>query len=611
MHPDVEKLVEAGNITPEVGEKLSAIAPGTYRVHKSYGSGVVSAWDLSTGKVTINFEEVQGKEMGIKLALDKTEALESTDMRAHKVSQMDELKDLADNNPVELVIRTLESHGGKMTLDQLDAELSGSVIPAKVYKKWWEKTKKALRESKRASVPTKRSDPLLLRDASASPGEHLVGVFEEARNPKAKVKALEAIQREAPLVAADKELIAKAYEFVNESARQLLKLAPAQALELVALRDDIADETETQDLISDNALRITDVLQVNPSSLAEDLASLAAARLKRILEAFPGAFGDSWVEQTLKVFDQISSRGVSEIAKLMTEKEQMDPFLEHVKVGVSRHSLGPDALAWICRERKKAAEPVFGREVGSVILTVLELDTMDDGPRKAGRLATLLAEDKELISDLLDGVAINEVRLFARKLLASPAFPELDRKSLMARVIKKYPQTQDMVSGEAVGKAEEALIVSYESLERRKAEYDDLVNKRIPQNIKEISIARDHGDLRENFEYKAARQMQSVLNRRKIDLGRDLERARATDFSGADPSSVNIGTKVTLKDESGVSKIYSIMGAWDGDPEKNLVSYLSHMGQSLVGKVVGDKAIIRDMETEIEGEVTVEKIQTL
>ncbi len=612
MHPDVAKLVEAGRITEAVGEKLSTIAPGKYRMHKGYGGGLVKEWDLFTGKVTIDFEKEKNKVMGLKLALEKTEALEDDDLRAQKVSQLDELKELAEKDPVELVARVLRSRaGGKMTLDQFDAELIGSVIEEKIYKKWWEKTKKALRESKAVSVPTKRTDPLVLRDESASPGEALVEDLDQARSPRARVKAFDAIQREAPLVASVDGLLQKAFHIASDAALKLLKLSPSHALELVALRDEIAAETKREDDIAEGAPRISEILQVAEGTLAEDLNQVAAARLKRILEAFPLAFGDDWVPQILRVFDRISARGVSEIAKLLLEKEETEKFEEHIRVAVSRHVLGPDALAWICRERKKAAENVFTGAVGSVILTVLEQDSMDDGPRKAGRLANLLMDDKALIPDLLSNEEINDVRNFARKLLSSPAFPDLDRKSLMARVIKAYPETQDMVTGEAKGGKDETLLVSWESLDRRKAEYEDLVNNRIPANVKDISIARSYGDLRENFEYHAAKQMQNVLNTRKNELERDLERARPTEFTGADTSAVNIGTKIVLTFEDGSDHDYTVLGAWDADPEKQVLSYLSQMGQALLGKAVGETAEIHDPETEKLITVTVKSIEAI
>jgi transcription elongation GreA/GreB family factor len=236
---------------------------------------------------------------------------------------------------------------------------------------------------------------------------------------------------------------------------------------------------------------------------------------------------------------------------------------------------------------------------------------MDDGPRRSGRLGNLLMDDRELIPDLLDGMELNDVRNFARKLLSSPAFPELDRKSLMARVIKTVPETQEMVSGEATGNKEDTLLVSWESLDRRKAEYEDLVNNRIPANVKEISVARSHGDLRENFEYHAAKQMQTVLNARKNDLERDLERARPTDFAGADTSSINIGTKINLKIDGGGEREMTMLGAWDADPEKHIVSYLSEIGQILVGKSIGEAVEIRDTDTEEMIKVTVDSIEAI
>jgi len=584
MHPDVAKLVEADRITEAVGETLSKIAPGTFRIHKGFGGGIVTDWDLFNGKVTIDFEKEKGKVMGLKLALEKTEAVEADDVRAQKVTQLDELKKLGKEEPVELVVRTIGTRGGQMTMDQLDAELCGSIIEEAGYKKWWEKTKKALRESKRVSVPTKRTDPLVLRDESTGPGEALVEDLDQARTPKGRVKALEAIQREAPLVAATEGLLGKAFGIVNDAALKLMKLSPAQSLELISLRNEIAQEVKQESAIAPDAPKLAEVLQVADGNLSEDLNQVAAARLKRILEAFPGAFGDDWVKKILAVFGRISSRGVSEIAKLLGEQEKTKELNEHIKVALSRHALGPDALAWICRERKKSADQVFDGSVGSVILTVLEQDSLDDGPRRSGRLGNLLLDDKELVADLLDGMEINDVRNFAR---------------------------QEMVTGESKSTGDDTLIVSFESLDRRKEEYEDLVNNRIPANVKEISAARAHGDLRENFEYHAAKQMQTVLNTRKNDLEKDLERARPTDFKGADTSSVNIGTIATVTLDNGSERKLSMRGAWDAVPEENIISYLSVMGQALLGKNVEDKVKIHDPVTEELIAVTIKSIEAL
>ena len=176
-----------------------------------------------------------------------------------------------------------------------------------------------------------------------------------------------------------------------------------------------------------------------------------------------------------------------------------------------------------------------------------------------------------------------------RRLMLSPVFDELTKRSLMARIIKLYPDLQSLLTGEPQEAKSEALIVSWSSLEKRKGEYEDLVNKKIPENSKEIGIARSYGDLRENFEFKAAKEMQAVLMRRKSELEAALHRARGTAFESPDTSQVSIGTIVTLRDsDSGKEESYAILGAWDSDPEAGIISYQTAIGQALLGHKLGE-----------------------
>jgi len=63
MHADVAKLVEAGKISQEIGERLSQISPGSFCLHKNWGAGKVKSWDLKSGKVVINFEQNDEQEL--------------------------------------------------------------------------------------------------------------------------------------------------------------------------------------------------------------------------------------------------------------------------------------------------------------------------------------------------------------------------------------------------------------------------------------------------------------------------------------------------------------------------------------------------------------------
>ena len=150
---------------------------------------------------------------------------------------------------------------------------------------------------------------------------------------------------------------------------------------------------------------------------------------------------------------------------------------------------------------------------------------------------------------------------------------------------------------------------SFRSFEERQEELKDIINTKIPENSAAIAHARSYGDLRENFEYKAAKQMQAVLNKFRTDLERDLNIAQGTDFSGADASGVNIGTVVTLEKADGGEVEYTVLGAWDSDPETNLVSYLSDIGQALIGEKPGARVEIRDLESEELHTLTVKSIR--
>src|SRR4029453_1198427 len=125
--------------------------------------------------------------------------------------------------------------------------------------------------------------------------------------------------------------------------------------------------------------------------------------------------------------------------------------------------------------------------------------------------------------------------------------------------------------------------------EKRKAEFEELVKTKIPENSKEIALARSYGDLSENFEFKAAKQMQSVLMRRKAELEQMLHNARGTSFENPDTSRVSIGTIVKLRNlETQKEDTYTILGAWDGDPDRHIISYQTAIGQALLGHEVSE-----------------------
>jgi transcription elongation GreA/GreB family factor len=211
-------------------------------------------------------------------------------------------------------------------------------------------------------------------------------------------------------------------------------------------------------------------------------------------------------------------------------------------------------------------------------------------------LREYILDDQELVAELTAAAELEVIKDLTRALQLSPVFDDMDKRSLLARIVKSHPAVQSLISGEQT-KQDTSFVVSWSSLERRKNEYAELVHKKIPANSKEIAVARSYGDLRENHEYKAAKEMQKVLMRRKDELESQLVRARGTDFANARTDVVSIGTIVRAMDlATNEHETFTVLGAWDSEPDKGIVSYLSPVAQSLLNRKVGD-----EVEFEIHG----------
>ncbi|HRZ65760.1 MAG TPA: transcription elongation factor GreA, partial [Spirochaetia bacterium] len=112
----------------------------------------------------------------------------------------------------------------------------------------------------------------------------------------------------------------------------------------------------------------------------------------------------------------------------------------------------------------------------------------------------------------------------------------------------------------------------------------------VPANQKEIAYALSLGDLRENAEYKAAKEKQDELNAKVAKLKNEIERAQLFDKSTITTNKVNFGTVVTLANElTSESEVYTILGPWESDPANNVISYLSPLGKKLLNHKAGER----------------------
>lgn len=125
-----------------------------------------------------------------------------------------------------------------------------------------------------------------------------------------------------------------------------------------------------------------------------------------------------------------------------------------------------------------------------------------------------------------------------------------------------------------------------------------------PHIVKEIDIARAHGDLKENAEYHAAREKQAFIEARIADLSALLANVQIIDPASYEHKSVNFGSTIILQDlESEKEFKYTIVGSYESNPEKGYISFRSPIAKNIIGKNKGDEVTIKLPRGESEFEI--------
>ena len=125
-----------------------------------------------------------------------------------------------------------------------------------------------------------------------------------------------------------------------------------------------------------------------------------------------------------------------------------------------------------------------------------------------------------------------------------------------------------------------------------------------PQNIQDIAEAREHGDLRENAEYTAAKERQQFIDARISEIERKLGEAQVIEVGSGTSDTVVFGTTVRLTDvESEDAKTYTLVGQEEADVKNGSISVQSPLGRALIGHRVGDVVQVHRPAGMIEYEI--------
>jgi len=589
MREEFEKLAAAGKIEGRHVEPLTLLAESGCCMHRSWGFGRIKTVDTVFARFTIDFAGKPGHQMDLGFAVESLKPIPKDHILARKANDLENVRQLAAHH-LDLIKLVLNSYGGRATADQIQQALVPDVIRDD-WKKWWETARREMKKDGHFIVPLKKTEPVVYQAKETSLQDRLMANFRAAKGLKARVAVVSELSKSASDLADKQAAAAEIIAGLNADIASHQRTQPSVALEAIFARDELREIAGLQpgaDEITAAQLWSQDI------KFGPVLEQIPAAKHHHALQSFRAANPERWHEVLRGSLNFVTAKLCREFANLLIQEGKMDLLKEALSRLINQHTASSELLLWLGRERSDAFADILGPEVFRAMLTAMERDQFNE--KRSNRLREFILDDHELLVELTASADIDVVKDLTRALQLSPVFDDMDKRSLLARLVKSHPAVQSLITGEQ-SKQDTAILVSWESLERRKAEYQELVQKKIPANSREIATARSYGDLSENHEFKAAKEMQKMLMRRKDELESQLTRARGTDFANARTDIVSIGTIVQATDlGANQPETFTILGAWDSDPDRGVISYLSPVAQSLLNNKVGD-----EVEFELHG----------
>ncbi len=575
--------------------KLEAMQPGNYCIHQSWGFGQIKDYDAPENKLVIDFEEKEGHRMDPGFCVNTMQVLLPDHILVLKELQPAAVEELIAKEPAELIVGLLKQYpNSAASTAEIESVLARVIGPIK-YKKWWTATKKILAKDPRISVPARKTGMYILRDEPVTLEEELIEEYNATQSAKRRVAIGEALlDTVGDKLEEHRDQLGIILHTLATAVRESNQLTSAEKLKGAWIRNDIARLLEIDvETFEPSVVQILSDID----GLDQLIDELPTNSQGRALKAIKASHPADWKEICFSLLKNSSGKFTTDSVNFLVENGFTDEIKETFLRWQTEQNLKEPVLLWIVKNRNSKKytdlvhDMILPRLLNSIFFAI-DYEALQSSTSRRIPLADVLSEDKELIPDLLATADAETARDLANNLLLNQGFEELTKKSLLARFIKLFPGVQTLLESDETQESQ-GLMVSKESYEKAVAEFDDIVTKKIPENSQAIAEARELGDLKENSEYKMAKQDQQILMSRRNLLEADIKRAQITDFTSATTETIGIGNIVTLKDEKdGTEVTYTLLGAWDGDPENFVISYLTPLGKSMLSKRIGDEVKI-------------------
>lgn len=593
-HSHLDEYIKASNLAQpwrpvfeaiDEFEKHIAFDTGNFVFHKTWGVGRISK--LSKEVLTIDFSKKRGHEMGLKMGLSSLQILWNEHVWVLKATKSREELTSKVKDDIEWALKTIiKSFDNNCNMKKIKQELVPSLLTPGEWTGWNTKARKILKENANFGINPDDVDSFTVRERPVSIEEKLSNEFKAQKNFFSRIDILNTFIEKADIndevfhemfgyfegflksISQINEQVVASQMIVNSIAGKIPHIVNSKYPSFAELYSQIENPTEIYATIKD-----------------KDLKQVFMKNIKSLIP--------NWADEYIKLFPTVLSQ---DIIDALIDDGHTEKLQDFTRTCFENPGVFRDAIIWLFKNAVEAewfteANIEYEKQLIALInilaLCYREIENKQnttENRRTIKQVVSLLFEKEKLLEKFVEGT---DEETASRLYILISDVKGLDpvlKSQLKGQIQKKFP---NIVFFDAEEKEATflGLIVTASKLEEKKKELQNLIDVRIPQNQKDLGDALALGDLRENAEYKAAREEQSKLSNLSARLQADIERAEIFDPLNINTKKVGFGTKVKVESlDDNATEVYTILGPWESNPDIGIISYLSPLGNALLNK---------------------------
>jgi transcription elongation factor GreA len=614
-HSQLEEYVNLSNLTQTWRNIHEAIADfekhisfdsGTFVFHRSWGVGIIKS--VIGDEITIDFAKKRSHSMSLKMATGALNNLPKFHIWVLKsIWPADKLHERVKNDVKWTLKILIKSFDNAATLKQIKAEIVPSVLTQGEWVTWSNEAKKLLKTDPDFGNLPDKADIFVVRDVPITVEEKLYNKFKAEKNFYERLRSVSEFVENGDI---ESEYFSEMFSYVTSFIKKLTIVNEQIVAAYVFLQDIVKKypylnpgfEKSFDQLIeeTDNIVDIFDKIE------DADIRKSFLENLKKLKE---------WPDLYVRIFPKY-------LNKYIIEELQANGYDDKIKELIlsiyERAKENRNAFIWIVKNIEDFEKYEISKD--KMIITLLhllditnrEIDNKHNvSPnRKITKQLDTLLFGTNMVEDYIRETDVDSVSRIFSLLNDVKDIDPSHKIQIKDIIIEKYPDFKffDKASSDTARDIfSKGLLCVEPSYRSKQKELKYILEVEIPKNSKEIGAAIELGDLKENAEYKAGKEKQELLNISVSKLKKDLDKVHIVKEDEVDAEKIGFGTKITMKNNtSGETEVYTILGPWESDPSKNVLSYLSPFGKALYGLTEGDSKAFDINETKYD--FTIQKI---